>query len=191
RPPSFRLIWESADNGTLRPSNSGDCDNTQGLGHVPDSIREIDRVQSKPPEEDMMPHENGSRHHAISLLTGIVLLATVFTPYVSADVFVVFDEWGKGYACTIGSGAPGYPGCVASLNPSTPNFLRLASGLSTDPNTGFTNVLTYTLPGFNLTPVGPVILPNPGFGSDFGDALSFSGSQIFLYSNQDILGTGS
>jgi hypothetical protein len=35
-----------------------------------------------------------------------------------------------------------------------------------------------------------VIFPNPGFGSDVGDAFSFSGSQIFLYSDQDNTGTG-
>src|SRR5258708_38958195 len=88
-------------------------------------------------------------HFVTSLLLGLTLGALVFAPLATAEVVVAFDEWGKGYACTINGGQPGYPGCAYDPNTGTGTFVRLGSGLSTDPNTGSTNVLTYKLPNFS------------------------------------------
>lgn len=125
-------------------------------------------------------------------LLGVILAAGLLVPTASAN-FVVFDEWGKGYACNDGVGnLPGYPNCAYNSSTHTATFKRLGSGLSTDPNTGFTNVLTYNVPGANFSGSGTVTsIEMSGDGFLDGDAVTFSGSKIYVYSRQNLLGTGS
>ena len=131
-------------------------------------------------------------HRVISPLLGMAAFTLIFAPLASADVLVAVDEWGKGFACTYTTGLAGYPACAYDPAAGVATFLRLGSGLATDPITGFTNVLTYYLPGLpDLTPLGSLSSPDAQDGGNDGDFIDFVGSNIFFYSRQDPAGTGS
>ena len=129
---------------------------------------------------------------AFLALVGIMFAISTFAPAASASVFVVMDEWGKGYACNLGVGLAGYPLCA--FNPAThrATFKRLGSGFTTDPNTGFTKVLTYNLAGFPSLLQTPVITSEKS-GDELldGDLATFFGSKIYFYSHQSFPATGS
>jgi hypothetical protein len=126
-----------------------------------------------------------------SLFSLAVIIASIFVTQheASANVFISFDEWGKGFICGDAGfiTTPLIPPCGVGPQPGVGSFLRLPSGFMADPTSGGgANVLTYLLPmpiNFGTLDIG--VLDAPSADGDT-DLIRVLGDRILIYSKQGL-----
>jgi hypothetical protein len=130
---------------------------------------------------------------SLSAIATIACIAAILARKASAgEIFISFDEWGKGYICgtQIGVTPPAVPPC-GGPRPGVGLFLRLASGFTADPTPGGgTNVLTYLLPApMNFGSSFDILLFDaPSSADGDTDQIRILGDRILIYSTQQSTG---